>query len=384
MISRKFFKKPKKVILQIVAHGATDKQGRRGTNGPEIRALRSLDYHDNNRFRFIVCYSSKGNLWSEFTKHKKIELIDFSIESKYQFSAIIKISKIVRNKKIDLIHTQGPGSTDFFASCIACLTKTPLIITRPVMIEDWIRPNLNKKIYALFDKFILNRASYVVAVSKAGVKYLTKNSKLPKQKVALIYNGVDINLFTPSEKKIRDNDTLYIGTCAQLAPHKGWPDFLRVIYLCKKNFPKLKCIIVGDGPMRREVLNRANSIGLFNTIDWVGFQKNVKPYLNKMDVFLMTSWSEGLPVAIIEAMAAGLPVVATSVGGVSELVKHGETGYLGLPNNPEVIAEYVSVLLENKELKRKLGKLARERVKKNFVIQKMVSEYEKIYLNSVK
>ena len=384
MNSQNSLNKPKKVVLQIVAHGVADKKGRRSTNGPEIRALRGLDYHDKSLFKFIVCYSSKGNLWEEFTKHKEIELIDFSVESKYQFSAIQKMSKIIRTKKVDLIHTQGPGSVDFFASCASSLTKTPLIITRPVMIEDWIRPNLKKKIYALFDKFTLNHASLVVAVSKAGVKYLTENSRLPKQKVSLIYNGVDVNLFTPSKKATDDNDTLCIGTCAQLAPHKGWPDFLRVIYLCKKKFPKLKCIIVGDGPLRKEVLNKANSMGIFDAIDLVGFQKNVTLYLRKMDIFLMTSWSEGLPVATIEAMAAGLPVVATSVGGVSELVIHGETGYLGPPNNPEVIADFVSLLLENKELREKLGKSGRERVEKNFVIQKMVSEYEKIYINCLK
>jgi len=377
-------KESKKVVLQIVAHGVADKQGRRSTNGPEIRALRSLDYHDKNLFKFIVCYSSKGNLWEEFTKHKEIELVDFAVESKYQFSAIHKIYKIIQTKRVDLIHTQGPGSIDFFASCASSLIKTPLIITRPVMIEDWIRPNLKKKIYALFDKFTLNHASLVVAVSESGIKYLTENSRLPKQKVSLIYNGVDVNLFTPSEKAKYDNDALCIGTCAQLAPHKGWPDFLSVIYLCKKKFPKLKCIIVGDGPLKGEVLNRAHSMGIFDLIDLAGFQKDVIPYLNKMDIFLMTSWSEGLPVAIIEAMAVGLPVVATSVGGVPELVVHGETGYLGPPNNPEVIAKYASMLLENKELGKKLGKSGRERVKENFIIQKMVSEYEKIYIDCMK
>lgn len=381
---RNSLKKSKKVILHIVAHGATNNQGRRSTNGPEIRALKSLDYHDYNRFKFIVCYSSNGNLWSEFIKHKEIKLIDFSIENKYQFSAIKKICEIIRANEADLIHTQGPGSTDFFASCASYLTKTPLIITRPVMLEDWIRTDLNKKIYAIFDKFTLNRASFAIAVSKAGVKYLIENSKLPPQKVVLIYNGVDVNLFTPSEKETQSKESLCIGTCAQLASHKGWPDFLRVIYLCKKKLPKLKCIIVGDGPMRREVLKRAKSIGIFDTIDWVGFQKDVIPFLKKMDVFLMTSWSEGLPVATIEAMATGLPVVATSVGGVPELVIHEETGYLGPPNNPEVIAKYVLVLLKNKELRTKFGKLGRERVKKDFLIQRMVSEYEKVYFNSVK
>jgi len=373
-----------KRILQIVAHGVADKQGRRSTNGPEIRALRSLDYHDKNQFKFTVCYSNKGNLWSEFKKHKEIELIDFSIESKYQFSAINKISKIIRSKQADLIHTQGPGSTDFFASWAAVLTRTPHVITRPVMIEDWIRPNLKKKIYAFFDKFTLKHASSVIAVSKAGVKYLTEDSKLPEQKVSLIYNGIDINLFKPTEKETNSNETLCIGTCAQLAPHKGWPDFLRVIYLLKKKFPNLKCIVVGDGPLRKEVFNRAKSMGLFDAIDLVGFQKNVMQYLRKFDIFLMTSWSEGLPVATIEAMAAGLPVVATSVGGMPELVIHGETGYLGPPNNPEVIADFVSDLLQNKILREEFGKSGRERVKKNFVIQKMVSKYEKTYMNNVK
>lgn len=374
-------RRDKKVVLQLVAHGVADKQGRRSTNGPEIRALRSLDYSDKNQFKFVVCYSSKGNLWEEFTKHKEIELIDFSIESKYQFSAIQKITKIIRAKKVDLIHTQGPGSTDFFASCASRLAKIPLIVTRPLMLEDWIRPNLNKKIYAFFDKFTLNHASSVIAVSKAGVKYLTENSKLSKQKITLIYNGVDINVFAPSPKAGDNDDSLCIGTCAQLTSYKGWPDFLRVIYLIKNKFPKLKCIIVGDGPLKGEVLNRAHSMGIFDMIDLVGFKKDVTHYLQKMDIFLMTSWSEGLPVAIIEAMAAGLPVVATSVGGVPELVIHGETGYLGPPNNPEVIAKYASMLLENKELRKKLGKSGRERVKEHFIIQKMVSEYEKIYID---
>jgi L-malate glycosyltransferase len=369
---RNYSHKNKPVVLQIVAHGLPDKLGRRSTNGPEIRALRSLDYHNKKRFKFIVCYSREGNLWDDFKRCEDIELIGFSVESKFQLSAIAQLISIIKENKVDIVHTQGPASSDFFAAVAAKIMRIPLVVARP-------NPELTKSIYRIFDKFSFGQSSYVITTSKTGVKDLIEKHKLQPAKAIYIYNGVVYDDFCSLNIDKTKDHPLCIGTCAQFTKYKGWPDFLRVLDLCRREIVGLKSIIVGDGPMRDEIFDRAVAIGLSDLINFIGFQKDVRPYLKQMDIFLMTSWTEGLPVALIEAMAAALPVVATDVGGISELVVHGESGFVGPPKNPEILATYVLKLLKNRELRAQFGLTGRERVKDLFSIKKMVEEYEKIY-----
>jgi glycosyltransferase involved in cell wall biosynthesis len=193
-----------------------------------------------------------------------------------------------------------------------------------------------------------------------------------------VYNGVDTGRFAARIKEYEPAAPV-VGTCGQFAPHKGWPDFLSAIRICREEFPGLKCLIVGDGPMREEIVSMAETMGLTGAVEFAGYRKDVRPFLGRMDIFMMASLSEGLPVAVIEAMASGLPVVATDVGGVSELVAHGETGLVSEAGNPQRLALHASMLLRDGRLMERFGGAGRRRVCESFTIQKMVAGYEELY-----
>jgi glycosyltransferase involved in cell wall biosynthesis len=366
----------RKTILHLVVRATAGKDGRRGVNGPEVRILRSLDFYDHTTFAHVICYSRHGRLWPDFLRHREIELVDFEITSKYQISTVWKIVALIKRFRPSIIHTQGSESLDLFAAIAAASVNIPLIVTRPNVLVGSMKSRWRGIVYRLIDSYTMRQAARVVAVSNMGYQFLRSKLRVSHTKVVRIYNGVDVAAYQAGSDRARN---LCIGTCAQLSPQKGWEDFLEVVRRIIRLFPKLRVVIVGDGPMRDDILERATALGIKDRLSLVGFKKDVRVYLREMDVFLLTSFTEGFPVAILEAMASGLPVVATDVGGVGELVLHGKTGYLTKPREVDMLTRHVKRLLEKRKLRKELGGAARKHVRANFTIEKMVRGYEELY-----
>ena len=132
--------------------------------------------------------------------------------------------------------------------------------------------------------------------------------------------------------------------------------------------------------MRSTIENHVQKLGLSEKVQFLGYQNNILEILRSMDIFILPSLWEGMPNAILEAMAAGLPVVATNVGGTPEVVVDGETGFLVPPRDPEALANAIKLLIDDPELRKKFGQAGRERVERHFTIQETVRKTEELYL----
>jgi glycosyltransferase involved in cell wall biosynthesis len=173
-----------------------------------------------------------------------------------------------------------------------------------------------------------------------------------------------------------------LGIVAHVLPHKGYDDLIQALALLQEKLPRAKCLIVGRAPRARylrKLLQRAERLSVRDRLIVVGFQEDVVPFLHAMDVFVLPSRTEGLPITILEAMAAGKPVVATAVGGIPEVVRDGETGLLAPPSDPGRLAEAVLRLLEAPTLAKAMGGAGRAWVERAFGLEQEAKQTCALY-----
>jgi glycosyltransferase involved in cell wall biosynthesis len=192
----------------------------------------------------------------------------------------------------------------------------------------------------------------------------------------LIYNGVDTERFFPRPRANRE--PLIIGNLARLHRKNDQATLLRALALLeqREGMPPWRCRIAGDGPEAAALASLAVELGVDNRITFEGHVTDPVAYLQGLDIYVQSSIAEGLPNAILEAMACGLPIVATDVGGTRELVEHGRTGWLVTPGNPHALADALAHMLANIDGGRRFGEAGRQLVEERFAIDRMIRDTE--------
>lgn len=221
---------------------------------------------------------------------------------------------------------------------------------------------------------------------------ITSNSHAAAEKIAhswprllhyLIYNGIDLFAFDATKnshhRPFSVNNKI-LGVVARLAPVKGLEMLLEAFAQIHGKIPNAHLWLIGDGPLRNYLETKAREMGLADNVVFWGIRDDIPALLAQCDIGVLSSHWEGLPNAILEYMAAELPVVATRVGGVPEVVIDGETGLLVPPGNPQALADALLSLLSDTELARRMGQAGRRRVEQYFTLERMVKENEKLYL----
>jgi len=227
-----------------------------------------------------------------------------------------------------------------------------------------------------------NRA--VVAVSEAVKKDLIEQG-MEESRVVVIRNGIEI-ISEDKAAGTRLRESLGIGLSdpvagmvGRLSPQKDYPTFLRAARRVAEAFPRARFLVAGEGPLRGELAAYARELGLEGKAVFLGHRPDIGAVVSALDVFVLSSLWEGLPLAVLEAMALGKPVVATCVPGTAEAVVEGETGFLLPLGADRALAEKTISLLRDPALRRKLGEAGRARVEREFDRERMVDEHEALY-----
>jgi len=231
--------------------------------------------------------------------------------------------------------------------------------------------------------------SAVICVSGALRDSLLKDFGFPARKVKTVHNGISVSEFIPSEDRrsgIRErlgcNPHEFVLVCvARLCEQKRIDILLDTLARVLRDGVGCKCIIVGDGPLKNQLIEQAKSIGLTGHVFFEGFHEDVRPYLQAGSAFILTSDTEGLPLSILEAMACGLPSIVTNVGGNTELITHRVNGLIVPRESVEAIAEAISYLANNPEQRARMGKMARARVCEAFDIEKAMADIQGVILS---
>lgn len=283
------------------------------------------------------------------------------------------VEKVLNERKPDLLYLNNRPGSCLEGLIAASRTGTPVVLHGRASFE--LSP---------FEARIVNQAAKrVVCVSK-GVEDVYLRGGVNSSKTVVVYDGIDLTSAPRIEKgQLRKtlgigDEALVIGTVGSLLKVKRVHLLLDAMAALKRKHENLTCLIVGDGPERKELEQRAQKLGISEAVIFTGFQNDPLSYINLMDLFVMATRSEGLPNVVLEAMLLSKPVCAFDVIGPSELVLDGKTGYLVPSGNVELLAEKISNLLTDSSERKRLGELGRQRVNKEFAMEKYVEGVDKI------
>ncbi len=215
-------------------------------------------------------------------------------------------------------------------------------------------------------------ADCIVATSHAVAK------QVRRKPVLVVYPGVPFAPLRKQESCRPIRDSRIVGTAGRLVPLKGVIHLIRAISLLRSEFPEIRLEIAGSGPDESVLREESRKLGLANCITFLGWQSDLTSFFH-WDVFALPSIEEGFGIALVEAMAAGLPVVATNVGGIPEIIEHGKTGFLVPPADSNALAAQLAKLLSDSGERQRIGQAACTCARKRFSQESMVSAVEAIY-----
>ena len=259
----------------------------------------------------------------------------------------------------------------------------------PVIVSGIRVAERRSRWYGWLDRWTNGLVDHNVCVSQGVADFAIRETKLKSTKVSVIPNGVDFQVLheaIPAELSqlgLRPNDPVVI-TVGRLEPQKGIGDLLDAAAIVLKEHPTCQFLIVGDGPDRPSLQAQAKSLGIEASIIFAGFRSDVPALLKASSLFVLASLWEGMPNALLEAMAAGLPVVATAVEGSREILESGRNGVLVEPGNPVDLAQAVVRLLNSPSDRKAMEIAAQQTVSKDFTEESVIAAYDGLYARLLK
>jgi L-malate glycosyltransferase len=219
----------------------------------------------------------------------------------------------------------------------------------------------------------------IVAISES-IAFQLQKAGVPESRIRTVYEGINLSLYPPRRAPLRHppGEPTVIGTVAHLSREKGLFYLMEAAGCIPDVQSRLHFVIVGEGRCRQELEQQARDRGLSRCVEFVGFQSAPAEFLKNFDIFVLPSLSEGLSSSILTAMATALPVIATDVGGIPELVRHGDNGLLVPPADPTALAAAIMQLAGDPERAFQMGQRGRERMEERFTLERKIIETERL------
>jgi len=296
------------------------------------------------------------------------------------YFSFLKVAKIFRREKIDVIHTHN--TQPFIDGSIAALLSGVKIIVH----TDHARAFPDKKRY-MFAEWLMSHFAYkIVGVSEHTSQNLRKYEHISPRKIVTITNGIygeayKINLDNGKKRQelgINENGPI-IGLCVRLTEQKGITYLLQAMPAIITKIPNITLIIAGDGYLKDKLEEEAVSLKITGNVLFVGPRLDIPELLKLFDLYVLPSLWEGLPMVILEAMAASCPIIATDVGGIKSSIQHGFNGSLVPPKSPEHLSSAIIQILKDENLRQKYIKNGLDTFNTKFTARSMTKQYERIY-----
>ena len=352
-----------------------------GPGGAENLFL-NLIQRTRRKYKTTAGLIKKGWLYQQL-EQRGIDVKVLPSGGSFDLKLIKNIATFIRKEQINIIQSHL-FDMNFYSSIAARIARIPHICTEHGDIHHIAKKaDINTKIKAIT---ILNLTKELIFVSQFTRDQFLRIARGPTEKTKVIYNGIaleeyesQIDIYSiKSELGLKTNQ-LIVGNVANLYPVKGHRYFLQAAKEVLQQIPHTRFLVIGKGPLENELKNEALKIGIFDYVKFLGFRDDVRDLLKIMDVFVLPSLSEGLPLSLIEAMASKVPIVASNVGGISEIVSQGKNGFLVSPGCSDILASKIITLLRDKYMAKKLGMNGYRKVKSQFSLQQMVNKYVELY-----
>lgn len=288
------------------------------------------------------------------------------------------VARLVREHQIDIIHTHLPWLEPIAIAAASIAGGTGLVFHEHMRVGSTVIPPWLQAPFA-------RRADRIVAVSDSVARDVVSRLRAVQNRVVTVHNAADIDrIDQASPSDLRGElglpaDTLLLGFAGRLIPLKGVRVAIEACAELRQTDPRVHLVVVGDGTLRLSLEKQARALGIADAVHFVGTRRDVPGILKSVDVYVQPSLWEGLPMVVLEAMAAGVAVVATGVDGTPELVVDGETGLLVPPRDPGAFAAAISSLLSAPERRQAMGRAGRQRVEDHFTFAAAARKVESIY-----
>ncbi len=296
-------------------------------------------------------------------------------QGRADWRAVRQIEAYIREDAIDIVHTHG-YKADLYGYVAARRAEKPIVST----CHNWVGGTAALGIYNRLDRMVLKRFQVVAAVSDAVAQQLSDHS-IPAARIRTIANGVDVQTFTQAQPlpELAHEGKKLIGMVARLDLQKGFADLLKAVHALADGTREFKVVIAGEGPDRAAIETMIQDYGLQSTVTLVGQQSNMPGVYAALDIFVLPSLNEGLPLSVLEAMAASRPVIATRVGAIPTVINDGESGLLVQPGDSSGLRDAMARLLDDPALCRRMAQRAHEWVGQHYTSDAMALKYRQMY-----
>jgi len=349
--------------------------------GGDIAVLNIVRHLDKERYIPIVASFAETRhadipFLIKEAQNRGIAAILIPCRGRFDYNVIGALRRILIDQKIDVIHCHG-----YKADIIGCLACRFLPVKKIATIHGWwVGRSIKLRLYDIIDAIALRGFDRVIAVSSF-LGDSVKKKGIADNRVMHIPNGVDCDAIEKAdgsgvraEFKLSADD-IVVGTVGRLSKEKGQKYLLAAV----KEIPDITVMIVGAGPLGESLIRHARELGIADRVIFTGFRTDIYDFLAAFDIFALPSLSEGMPLSLLEAMAAGKPVVATQVGGIPAVMKNRETGILIAPGNTGYLVEAIRTLLKNPDWAKDLGAASRREVRTDFSVVSIADRYAAVY-----
>ncbi len=357
--------------------------------GAQKQLLSLICRLDKDRYRLFLFTAKKGQLFEDALSIKGLKIepslfLERPLNFIKDLLAFIELYFFIRKNNIDIVHTHS-SKAGILGRLAAKLARVRIVIHT---VHGWsfndFQPAFTKIIFIMLERLCAGLSDKIIVVSGCDLKSGLANGIGLPGKYALINYGIDYQDFRPANKGIREelgiaSDELVVGSIACLKPQKSPLDFIRIASLVNQACPGTKFILAGDGILRRKTEAAISKLKLEKQVILLGWRRDIAKFLHSIDIFVLTSLWEGMPISLLEAMAAGLPAVVTDTGGVREIISNGDTGFLVEPHNISVMAEKTIALLKDSKQRELIGERGRDSLGADFAVEKMTATTTCLY-----
>lgn len=310
-----------------------------------------------------------------------VRVVSVAKRSRYDVTVLARLAGEFRRARLDVVHTHLWGA-HVWGRIAARMARVPVVVATEHNLDTW-----KPRGYFLVDRVLSHLTTHLVAVS-GPVQEFYEQASVGRGRWHVIRNGIALAPDAPRHLGpahralgLADGDRV-VGWVGRLVTAKLPGDFLEAVSLAAARVPRLRALVVGDGPLRQEAERRTRELGLADRVVFAGLRTDVAELLGGMEVLVFSSEREGLSIAMLEGMAGGVPIVATRVGGTPELVEDGRSGLLVPPHAPAELAAAIARVLDDRSLAAALARGARVTIAKRFSFEAMANAYDELYASA--
>lgn len=352
--------------------------------GPERQIVNHARMLDKTRFRFVLVSFVEHNLTNELLeKARQMDIDVFEIATSHPFDprSIVQLRDILKGLQADILCSHG-----YKANVLGRLASWLVGIPHVSVSRGWTGENSKIRYYELLDKFFLHLADHIVAVSHGQANKLF-GLRLKSERVSVIHNAIHMQLpdsGTHNDVAIRDelgvpSNSILVASAGRLSPEKNYGGLIDVAHQVCGQRKDVYFAVFGEGFLRQELESKIKSLGLKSHFFLPGFRRDIHAIFQQIDIFILPSFTEGLPNVVLEAYAAQKPVIASAVGGTPEVVQHDATGLLTAPDDIQGLAQYVVDLASDETRRKNMGEAGCRYVAEHFSYEQQTKKYQELY-----